>query len=158
MTNKTKWTKETRPNVKSTGRPTTASERVQFKKHTTEAIENVAKVMRLSSQRVDELAREIAKTQLWIEEAEALDNQENVEKFKKRMEFLHGRLMEAGDATVKHSVKILDYSYKIVMHEDNLTITRSKMSKVNGKGKGTDEDGDDEEYSYTAPIVSLKPV
>ena len=156
MTKNTKsWTKDNVP--KSPGRPRATKNtdiKESLKKFNSEAVNNVVNAMRFNEERCKELMRRLVQTELWIEEAKEIGDEEAVEKYEKRYDHIVSRLEKQHDTTVKYSLKFMDYAYKIVLHEETLTIQRKKLN-TSGKKSDDDEDGD---MSYSSPVVSLRPV
>lgn len=150
------WTKETAP--KSPGRPKATKNteiKESLKKFNSEAVNNVVNAMRFNEERCKELMRRLVQTELWIEGAKEIGDDEAVEKYEKRYDHIVSRLEKQHDTTVKYSLKFMDYAYKIVLHEETLTIQRKRL---NNSPSGKNDDDDDGEMEYRQPVVSLTPV
>jgi len=133
-----------------------------FKRVSSEAINNVVDAMRHYKKEGDQILRHIVRTEMELERAIMDQDEKQVKHLEKRLEILNSRYLDRSETTVKHSLKILDYSYRIVVHEENLKVTRSRnnanKAKPRSESSDTDIPEEEDEIEYNMPVVSLKPV
>ena len=142
-----------RPAGRPKGGSLNNSIKIKVKGYAEEAIHNIVDVMRFNKERVDELLQNYINNKIAQSEADG--------KALAALKEEEGSILKSMDSfnetTAKYSIKLLDYSYNIILHEDRLKVSRTK-AKPTGKKNDSSSQDDDDDFTFTAPIVSLKPV
>lgn len=128
--------------------------KIKVKSYAEEAIHNIVDVMRFNKERVDELLQKYIQNKI----AQAETEGKELSELKDEEASILKSMDNFNETTAKYSIKLLDYSYNLVLHEDKLKVSRTKVSQNKKKSDEANKDDEDDDYVFTAPIVSLKPV
>ncbi len=128
--------------------------KIKVKSYAEEAIHNIVDVMRFNKERVDELLQKYIQNKI----AQAGAEGKELSELKDEEDSILKSMESFNETTAKYSIKLLDYSYNLVLHEDKLKVSRTKANTAKKASGNDSKDDDDDMFSYTAPIVSLKPV
>lgn len=121
-----------------------------------EALNNLVTLMRNSKKLNDEVNAQIDLLDKEIKHLQDMGEEGSPEELrellKEKTQLLRSAV-DVGSDTAKYSIKILDYVYNIVIHDDELEIKRHRAQMTTPE---VDEDEDDSPVISTVPLKAVK--
>lgn len=101
-----------------------------FKVHSKEALDHVVAYMRKASKSISEVEAQIEILSSVLASAEESGDTETAAETLKEITSLRKSCESAEEKTLKASIKILDYTYNIVLSEDRLAISKKALKQT----------------------------
>ncbi len=127
--------------------PSNQAIREEFKKNSPEALDNVIAYMRRYSDSAKQADVQLKLLRQLLEVAELEEDKDAIQEIAREINTTSKRAESASEKSLKASVKMLDFTYSIVLHEDKLSIEKKDNSPSSKQTDGT-----------RAPVVSMKAV